>query len=324
MRLTVAICTWNRAELLDRTLEQLRHVAVPAGVEWELLVVNNNCTDHTDRVIAKHAGCLPVRRVFESTPGLSQARNRAIAEAVGEVLIYLDDDVLVDPEWLNAYAEAAARWPDAQYFAGPVRPDFAAPPPQWVARSADLLRGPLSTCDYGPTERLLAPNEPPIGANMGFRLEAIRGIGFRPELGRTAGQLQSGDDTVAVHQVRAAGGAGVWIPAAHLQHHVPTRRMTAAYVWEWFYWQGISSQRIEGVPDGGRKVFGIPGWILKAFVKSRLKSVARRPGRGRTWVKQLAAAAHYRGLIAGLREAARAARPEPRPAAACRTAVEAV
>lgn len=77
MNLTVAICTWNRAALLDWTLARMRELRIPDGVEWELLIVNNNCTDQTDAVIARHAGVLPIRRIFEVNPGLSNARNRA-------------------------------------------------------------------------------------------------------------------------------------------------------------------------------------------------------------------------------------------------------
>ena len=94
MLVTVAICTWNRAALLDQTLARMRALSIPTGTEWELLVVNNNCTDHTDSVIAKHTGALPIRRIAEPTPGLSFARNAALAAAKGEHLLWTDDDVL--------------------------------------------------------------------------------------------------------------------------------------------------------------------------------------------------------------------------------------
>ena len=74
MKVTVAICTWNRASLLDQTLTQMHQLRVPSNVEWELLIVNNNCTDDTDAVIARHHGVLPLRRLFESKPGLSNVR----------------------------------------------------------------------------------------------------------------------------------------------------------------------------------------------------------------------------------------------------------
>lgn len=88
MRITVAVCTWNRARLRDQTLAAMRQLQVPAGVEWELLVVNNNCTDATDDVIERHSTHLPIRRLFEVKQGHSHARNRAVAEATGELIVW--------------------------------------------------------------------------------------------------------------------------------------------------------------------------------------------------------------------------------------------
>jgi glycosyltransferase involved in cell wall biosynthesis len=98
MVITVAICTWNRAALLDQTLAEMRNLRVPKGVDWELLVVNNNCIDDTDEVIAKHADKLPLRGLVEPKPGHSNARNRAMREARGEDVVWTDDDVRVSSE----------------------------------------------------------------------------------------------------------------------------------------------------------------------------------------------------------------------------------
>ena len=100
MFITVAICTWNRAILLDKTLTQMHRLCVPDDVEWELLVVNNNCSDDTDAVIGRHADILPIRRIHEMKTGLSNARNTAVHNAKGDYIIWTDDDVLVDEKWL--------------------------------------------------------------------------------------------------------------------------------------------------------------------------------------------------------------------------------
>src|SRR5262249_4803687 len=149
MDLTVAICTWNRAELLDRTLAQLRHLEVPPGVSWELLVVNNNCSDHTDEVLARHAPHLPLRRLFEAEQGLSASRNRAVAEAPGELILRTDDDVLADPRWLAEYVEAAKRFPEAGFFGGTIDPWFEVPPPAWVRDNLDILCGAMVVRQLG-------------------------------------------------------------------------------------------------------------------------------------------------------------------------------
>ena len=134
MLLTIAICTWNRARLLDQTLTRMRDLRVPSGVNWELVVVNNNCTDDTDAVIARHAKHLPLRRLFESSPGKSFALNRAASEARGDFVVWTDDDVLVAPGWLAEYAAAMRRWPTASFFGGPSEPWFDASPPPWFRR----------------------------------------------------------------------------------------------------------------------------------------------------------------------------------------------
>src|SRR5262249_21230021 len=117
-RVSVIICTWNRARLLDMTLEHFARLRVPAGVEWELVVVNNNSTDDTDAVLQRHEGRLPLRRLFEPRPGKSFAANLALAEARSDLILWTDDDVHVDPDWLAEYVAAARAWPDASFFGG--------------------------------------------------------------------------------------------------------------------------------------------------------------------------------------------------------------
>jgi glycosyltransferase involved in cell wall biosynthesis len=60
MKVSVVICTWNRARLLDQTLSHLQQLSIPEGVKWELVLVNNNSTDHTDEIIERHSKVLPM------------------------------------------------------------------------------------------------------------------------------------------------------------------------------------------------------------------------------------------------------------------------
>src|SRR4051794_24769648 len=149
MRVTVAICTWNRARSLDRTLKAFAGLRIPAGVTWELLVVNNNSTDDTDQVIAAHAAALPVRGLTEKRPGKSYAANAAIAAATGELILWTDDDVLVDPEFLAAYVTAANERPDAAFFGGTVEPLFEGSTPPWIERHVEFLSEVYALARYG-------------------------------------------------------------------------------------------------------------------------------------------------------------------------------
>src|SRR5271163_1582976 len=97
--LSILICTHNRSRLLHRTLESLSQMHVVPGLNVETVVVANACTDDTEAVVGRWQGKLhgPLRCIIEPTPGLSVARNRALAGPMHELVAFLDDDVFVDP-----------------------------------------------------------------------------------------------------------------------------------------------------------------------------------------------------------------------------------
>ena len=134
MKITVALCTWNRASLLAQTLEAMTHLRVPSEIDWELLAVNNKCTDGTDQVIASYGGRLPLRRLYEPSSGKSYACNLAVREADGDYILWTDDDVLVDADWIAAYGRAFCRYPTAAVFAGRIDPWFAGKTPLWLSQ----------------------------------------------------------------------------------------------------------------------------------------------------------------------------------------------
>ena len=127
MFITIAICTFNRAESLRRTLDSLVAMRIPSDLTWEIVVVNNNSTDHTDYVINEYLERLPLRPESEPQPELSNARNRAIDAAKGDYIVWTDDDVVVDAGWLTAYVEAFRRWPEAAVSTAELRQDMKLP-----------------------------------------------------------------------------------------------------------------------------------------------------------------------------------------------------
>ena len=116
MKITVAICTWNRSVSLACTLAKLADCASLRFANWEVLVVNNNCRDDTDAVAMSFAGRLPLRLISQPVPGLSNARNAAVAAATGEYMVWTDDDVLVESNWLRAYEAAFLAHPEYAFF----------------------------------------------------------------------------------------------------------------------------------------------------------------------------------------------------------------
>jgi len=300
MRVTVAVCTWNRCALLKEALARMAGLRIPTATEWELLVVNNRSTDATDEVIGSFAGTLPIRRVYEAEPGLSNARNAAVREASGAYVLWTDDDTLVDPDWLAAYVEAFQRWPDAAVFGGPVAPVFLAPPPAWLRSGWPLVADAFAARDLGSVPIAFdGERNMPFGANYAVRLDEQRRRRYDPRLGVKAGQIVVGEETRLAKELLAAGARGFWVPGARVEHRIPPARMTTAYLRRYYVGVGRTSARV-GPAEDGPTILGRPRWAWKRAV---LGEVRYRWGRWlappEAWLPHLIGASKAWGRLLG-------------------------
>jgi glycosyltransferase involved in cell wall biosynthesis len=274
--ITVAICTWNRAALLRQTLAQMTELAVPPDTTWELLVVNNNCTDETEQVVRSFADQLPIRHLFEAQPGQSAARNLAVREATGEYLVWTDDDVLVDRDWLAAYRRAFDRWPDAAVFGGPIEPWFEGSPPEWLKQVFASVRHAYATLDLGPTPVPLAkPDRLPFGANMAFRMREQRGFVYDTSVGLKPNSQMRGEETALLWQLLDAGGHGWWVPDARVRHFIPQQRQTWAFLRRFYV--GYGHYLAQAAPDhDSARLLGRPRWLWRSLLGHTVAYGARR------------------------------------------------
>ncbi len=115
--------------MLNETLTWLARIRVPNTVSWDVIVIDNNSTDETRKVVDRHAAAFPVplRYLFEERQGRSSALNAGIAAARGVVLVFTDDDVRVAEGWLDAAVTPLLSESDVAYTGGPVRPIWGAP-----------------------------------------------------------------------------------------------------------------------------------------------------------------------------------------------------
>src|ERR1017187_1820515 len=98
--ISICICTFNRSQSLRRTLDSLTSQNDIKAGTVEVLIVDNNCTDDTQEMVEAFRERLPIRRVTESRQGLAHARNKAVLEFRGDVLLFTDDDIRLGPGWL--------------------------------------------------------------------------------------------------------------------------------------------------------------------------------------------------------------------------------
>jgi glycosyltransferase involved in cell wall biosynthesis len=257
VKVSVLICTHNRAALLDRTLAGLAGLRVPDGVALEVVVVDNRSTDDTPAVIERHADRLPIVHVHEPELGLSYARNTAVARATGELLLWTDDDVMVSPDWLSAFVEAARRWPDAAFFGGPIAPDFEGTPPVWVLRNLAHLLRPYSLLELDQAYEPMRYGAGPIGANMAFRADVLKGYRFDATFGQAGTSWVAGDDVEFFARLFSDGFGGIWVGDAKVRHLVGKSRQSPRYIFRWYEAHGRMRARVFGVGRSSREALEV-------------------------------------------------------------------
>jgi len=256
-RVTVAICTRDRRDDLVETLESL--ASQEAAVPWEVLVVDNASTDGTSEAARGRAAAfaVPVRVEVEPVAGLSHARNRALAAARGDIVLFLDDDVTCDPGWLAAMARAHR---DAAVVAtaGRIVPRLPPGVPAWIVRAAASGQGgPFSRYDYGTTPCDIGAVRGmllPIGANFGVRVEAARAAGgFRTDLGWGPNPVP-GEETALLRALRATGARMRYVPDGRVEHRIAAARTEIAAILRWHRAYGRGTVRIAGATPEERRI----------------------------------------------------------------------
>jgi glycosyltransferase involved in cell wall biosynthesis len=225
---TVVLSTCNRAGMLRDAVSSL--LAQPdSSRRYEVIVVDNNSTDHTRAVVDGFTGigAAPLRYVFEPRQGLSYARNAGIAAARADIVAFTDDDVRVTPDWVRVIADTFAARPDVQCLGGRTLPLWPSPPPKWLTRRHWV--GPLALQDYGDHSVVIDATRPLClaGANVAFRKQIFDQIGlFSVDFPRA-------QDTELLLRLYRAGHRALYVPEMLVFAPVEPDRLTKAYHRRW-------------------------------------------------------------------------------------------
>jgi glucosyl-dolichyl phosphate glucuronosyltransferase len=275
--ITVILCTLNRCQTLAKTLESIVASALPSSVKWEVLVVDNNSTDQTRDVVAGFSRRYPglFRYILEAQPGKSFALNTGVRQAQGDLLVFTDDDVTVEPTWLQNLTASLndGAWAGT---GGRTLPDQAFSLPPWL--SLDFAGAICAYFDRGdvPCDLHIAP----YGANMAFRKAMFEKYGlFRTDLGPSPNREipRPNEDTEFGRRLMSAGERLRYEPNAVVRHPVPQERLKKDYFLAWWFDFGRASMREAGKrPDP----LGIPRQYFSVF-KYGLVLVPRRT---REWI----------------------------------------
>jgi glycosyltransferase involved in cell wall biosynthesis len=231
---TVAIPTYNGASRLPQLLERLREQVETERFTWEILVVDNNSHDSTQQVVrdyqANWSEPFTLRYCFESEQGLAFARQRAIAEARGQLIGFLDDDMYPAPDWVARAYTFGQEHPKAGAYGGQVHGDYEVQPPENFQRIASFL----AIRERGDKPHLYQPKSLSLPAGGGLVARKQAWLDSVPDRfvfsGRVGNSLLANEDFEALLHIHQAGWEIWYSPTLHSYHCIPSSRLTRDYL----------------------------------------------------------------------------------------------
>jgi glycosyltransferase involved in cell wall biosynthesis len=240
--ISVIICTYNRASYVRRTLSSFFAQSGLDRIDHELVVIDNNSTDDTRATVEAFQPRSNLRYVFEERQGIACARNRGLVETQADVVAYLDDDVIVNPGWLESLAACLADT-NADVVGGRTYLAFEKPPPPWLGKDFRTL---LAEMDFGPDRTIISDGRGIFSLNLGLRRSALPAAQpFDERLGRKGRKRLGGEETKLIRGMAAAGRRVVYEPTMIVGHIVEPERMT----WRYFQRLAVATGQTDALND---------------------------------------------------------------------------
>ena len=239
--ISIIICTYNRDKYIYQCLSKIAQNKTQ--YDWEIILVNNNSTDNTYNECEHFVNDYSPKNYnyfVETQQGLSYARNRGIKESHGDWLVFLDDDSMIENDYIETLGNFLQQYPDAYAFGGQITPFFEEEPPKWLSKWS---LGFVSAIDMGKEVKLFPSGKYPIGANMGISRKAINQIGlFNTSLGRTKELLLGGEEKDIFLRIHNLKKPIYYFPNICVKHCIPPKRTTKEFIKKLGYGVGVSER----------------------------------------------------------------------------------
>ncbi len=233
LTVSVCICTYNRSVQLARLLTHLQNnVCVPEDVKLDFICIDNNSTDDTLEVANSFKDKLALQVVTESKQGLSNARNKVIETSKADWLIFIDDDVMPEVDFLQAYLSEITAG-DTEFIGGRILLNWLQTKPSWLQdEGLPLISGVLGKFDLGAkTISFTELNEAPRGANFAVSRRLLDAVGtFNPDLGVVGAIPGRAEETEYFARAEEQGFVGAYCGAALVYHDALIERLTTRYM----------------------------------------------------------------------------------------------
>ena len=241
--ISVILCTYNRDKYIYNVLKSVAENDYPHD-QYEIVLVNNNSTDGTENECRRFQTDYPdirFRYFLETNQGLSYARNCGIRNAQGDLLVYVDDDATVNPEYLRTSSDFFTHHPEAVAAGGPILPVYETEEPEWMTHyTRQLITGKLF---LGNNQREFPRGAFPGGGNACYRKSVFDTVGlFNVELGRKGNSLIGAEEKDLFDKMTTHGMHFYYLPNAILYHIIPPHKLTQDYFDRLTYSIGVSER----------------------------------------------------------------------------------
>lgn len=265
MLISVIIPTHNRSDSLKNTIISLKGqiISKELGFDYEIIVVDNNSTDGTKKLIDDMSGQMNgrLKYLFENNKGASRARNKGIESAKGEIISFIDDDCTAVKNWLNEIAITFKNY-NADAVLGKISLVLPAQKPGWIPDW--FLEKRLAKVDYGTATRRIDDKDL-VAANISFKSEIFKKYGGFPS------GLEPCEDTLYSRIISKRGAVKFYCPGAEVFHWIPAERLTSKYFSRQAHRWGFVKYALA---QENKSRIGLLPWLFKELIKDIFRLIA--------------------------------------------------
>jgi glycosyltransferase involved in cell wall biosynthesis len=240
--ISLVFTSFNGAKTLPLMLNSLTTLTPPKN-GWKIIAVDNASTDETNDILNQFTDKLPLTILFEKKPGKNNALNSAIPYFEGEYIVFTDDDVIPNPDWLINYEMAAKNNEQYSVFAGQVRHHWLSPPPKWLIELAAEGRAyagtpldlPGGVIDWKKIK----------GPNLMVKSDIFEHVIFSPDIGPNGtSNYVAGSETEFLKRLDHKGHLMLFVPEASVKHIVRSEQNQLSTVLKRYFRIGKGAERL--------------------------------------------------------------------------------
>jgi len=287
MDISVVICSCNRILDLENALNSLDDMDVPSDILWEVLVVDNNSRDSTEDAVKKRIkqGAGNVRYLFEGKQGKSHALNKGLMEAKGNIIAFIDDDIIVTKDWLLSLVKEFKEDSKLNILGGCVKLYNNKDKPLTIRESRH--KSELAQSEFNPGYI------PILGCNMAFKQEVCKNVGlFDTHFGPGSEKNAIVEDVDYLYRACKYGYKIAYSPDVIVFHNHGRRDASAVDTVTRGYLIGRGAFYRKYISSGDKYILKLAFWESYGIMKNIVKNVLAGRSIGEQWL-------HIKFLVKG-------------------------